>query len=86
MVCCVVDALYVVAPFVVTFAVRLIDVFPEVPLETYPALTCGVLDTVLLNVSVFVPVDTVALDPVMVEAGVADPDGIALTVTAPSII
>ena len=73
MVCCVVDALYVVAPFVVTDAVSDTDVLPAVPLEMYPADTCGVLDTVFDSISVFVPVLTVADEPLMDDAGVAVP-------------
>ena len=48
-------------------------VFPDVPLEIYPADTCGVLETVLDNVSVLVPVESVALVPLMDDAGVAVP-------------
>ena len=63
------DTSYVVAAFVVTLAVRLTLEFPAVPLEMYPAvLMVGVTDTVLVNVSVFVPVLTVA-DVPLIEAG-----------------
>ena len=56
---------------VFTDAVRLTDAFPAVPLETYPAVvTLGVTDTVFDSVNVLVPVDTVALDPEIVEGAV----------------
>ena len=48
--------------------------FPAVPELIYPAVvTFGVIDTVLLNVSVFVPVDTVALVPETVDGAVTEP-------------
>ena len=59
--------------FVVTDAVKDTLELPAVPLATYPAVTCGVLDTVLLRVRVFVPVDTVALVPLIEDAGLAEP-------------
>ena len=65
------DALgYIVcAACVVTDAVSDTELFPAVPLLTYPAVvTLGVTLTVLDNVSVFVPVLTVADVPV-IEAG-----------------
>ena len=68
-----VDGWYVVALFVVTLPVSDTEVFPEVPLEIYPAETCGVLLTVFVSVSVFVPVDTVADVPLIEDAGVALP-------------
>lgn len=61
------------AALVVTDAVSDTDEFPAVPELTYPADTCGVLLTVFESVSVLVPVETVALVPEMVAAGVADP-------------
>ena len=68
------------------FAVKLTDEFPAVPLDTYPAVTDGVTDTVLLKVSVFVPVLTEADVPLMLAGAVAEPLGIAFIVMAPSII
>ena len=58
---------------VLTEAVRLTELFPAVPLDTYPAETCGVLLTVFERVSVFVPVDTVAPVAEIEAAGVAEP-------------
>lgn len=49
------------------------DEFPAVPLDTYPADTVGVFDTLFDNVSVFVPVESVAPVADIVEAGVAEP-------------
>lgn len=69
-----VDGVIVAAALVVTEAVKDTEEFPAVPEETYPAVTCGVLDTVLDRVKVFVPVETVALVPEMVAAGVALPE------------
>lgn len=69
-----VPGVIVAAALVVTDAVRLTDVLPAVPDATYPADTCGVLDTLLVRVSVFVPVVTDALVPDMDDAGVADPE------------
>lgn len=86
MVCCEVVGVMVAAAFVVTFAVKETELFPAVPLETYPAVTDGVTDTVLLKVSVFVPVLTVAAVPLIEAGAVAEPVGIAATVTGPSII
>lgn len=71
--CALVPGVIVAAAFVVTDAVSDTDEFPAVPLATYPAVTCGVLDMVLLKVKVFVPVDTVALVPLIEDAGFADP-------------
>ena len=67
-----------------TLAVRLTALFPAVPLATYPAVTLGVTDTVLLNVSVLLPVDTVADDPLIVAGAVALPLGMALICTLDS--
>lgn len=66
----------VAVPFVVTEAERLTELFPAVPELTYPAVTVGVTETVFERVSVFVPVDTVALDPDMDAGAVADPEEI----------
>ena len=50
--------------------------FPAVPLDTYPAVvTLGVTLTVLDNVSVFVPVLTVADVPVIEDGAVTEPLG-----------
>ena len=68
-----VPGVIVAAPFVVTLAVSETLELPAVPLDTYPAETCGVFDTLFESVKVLVPVDTVALVPVIVAAGVADP-------------
>lgn len=65
---------YVVAPLVVTDAVNETDEFPEVPIETYPALTCGVFETDdFESVSVLVPVLTEAPVADIDDAGVALP-------------
>ena len=74
-VCVEVLGVYVAAAFVVTLAVSDTEEFPAVPLDTYPADTVGVFETVLDNVKVFVLVDTVALVPLIVDAGVAEPLG-----------
>ena len=58
---------------VVTDAVRLTELLPAVPEETYPAVTEGVTEIVLLNVRVFVPVLTDALVPLIVAGAVAEP-------------
>ena len=72
----VVVGVYVVAPFVVTLAVKLTLAFPAVPDETYPAVvTEGVTETVLLKVKVFVPVETDALVPLIEDGAVTDPEG-----------
>ena len=64
----------VAAPLVVTDAVRDTEEFPAVPALTYPAaVTFGVTETVLESVIVFVPVETEALDPVMVAGAVTVP-------------
>ena len=63
----------VAAAFVVTLAVRETDAFPAVPVETYPAETTGVTEIVLLSVNVFVPVETLADVPEIVDGAVADP-------------
>ena len=63
----------VCAAWVVTLAVRDTEEFPAVPLDTYPADTVGVTDTVLDRVSVLLPVLTVALVPLMVAGAVAEP-------------
>lgn len=63
----------VAAALVVTLAVRETELFPAVPDATYPAVTVGVTEMVFESVSVFVPVDTEALDPVMVAGDVAEP-------------
>ena len=75
-----VPGVMVAAPFVVTDAVSDTDAFPAVPEATYPALTVGVTETVLLKVSVFVPVETDAEVPLMVAGAVADPEETALLV------
>lgn len=73
-VCAVVPGVMVAAPFVVTLALKLTLAFPAVPLEMYPAaVTSGVTDMVLLSVMTFVPVDTVALDPLIVDGAVTLP-------------
>lgn len=69
---------YVVAPFVVTEAVSDTELLPAVPLATYPAVTLGVTLTVLDNVNVLVPVDTVALVPDIEAGAVAEPLATAL--------
>ena len=68
----------VAAPLVVTEAVRLTELFPAVPLATYPADTVGVTDMVLESVRVFVPVLTVAEVPLMLAGAVAEPEATAL--------
>ena len=68
-----VPGVYVAAPFVVTEAVSETELFPAVPEATYPALTDGVTEMVLLNVSVLVPVETVAEVPLMDAGAVAEP-------------
>ena len=73
MVCAVVPGVIVAAALVVTDAVSVTAELPAVPLEMYPADTVGVLLTLLLNVNVFVPVETDAPVAEMVDAGVADP-------------
>ena len=73
MVWAVVPGVIVAAALVVTDAVSVTAELPAVPLEIYPAETVGVLLTLLLKVSVFVPVDTDAPVAEMVDAGVADP-------------
>ena len=64
---------------VVTEAVKDTEVFPAVPDEMYPAVTCGVLLTEDL-VRVIVPFPTVFPAPVaeMDAAGVALPDAMVL--------
>ena len=73
-----VPGVYVVAPLVVTDAVRETLELPAVPDATYPAETVGVTDMVFESVSVFVPVDTDALVPVIVAGAVAEPLATAL--------
>ena len=68
-----VPGVMVAAPFVVTDAVKLTELFPAVPLATYPAVTDGVTLTVLDSVSVFVPVETLAEEPLMLAGAVALP-------------
>lgn len=68
-----VPGVMVAAAFVVTDAVKLTELFPAVPLATYPAVTDGVTLTVLDSVSVFVPVDTLAEEPLMLAGAVALP-------------
>ena len=64
----------VAAALVVTDAVSDTAEFPAVPELTYPADTDGVTLTVFESVSVFDPVDTVALVPEIDAGAVADPD------------
>ena len=52
---------------------KLTELFPAAPDATYPALTVGVTEMVLLNVSVLVPVETVADVPLMDAGAVAEP-------------
>ena len=65
---------HVVAPFVVTLAVRETEEFPAVPDETYPAVTEGVTDMVLDKVRVLVPVLTEADVPLILAGAVALPE------------
>jgi hypothetical protein len=58
---------------VVTEAVRETELFPAVPEATYPAVTLGVTETVFESVRVFVPVETVADEPEMLDGAVALP-------------
>ena len=69
----VVPGVIVAAAFVVTDAVRLTELLPAVPLDTYPAETVGVTETVLVSVNVFVPVLTDAELPEIVFGAVALP-------------
>ena len=50
----------VAAALVVIDAVSETELFPAVPVDTYPADTVGVLETDFESVSVFVPLDTLA--------------------------
>jgi len=69
-----VPGVYVAAAFVVTLAVRDTDAFPAVPALIYPAVvTLGVTEMVFDSVSVFVPVLTVALVPLIVLGAVTVP-------------
>ena len=68
-----VPGVIVAAALVVTDAVSDTDELPAVPLETYPAVTLGVTETVFESVKVLVPVDTLALVPLIVAGAVADP-------------
>ncbi len=72
--CAVVPGVIVAAAFVGTDAVKLTELFVAVPDETYPALTTGVTLTVFDKVRVFVPVDTVADVPLIVDGADADPE------------
>ena len=63
----------VAAALVVTLAVSDTDALCAVPVETYPAVTTGVIDIDLVSVSVFVPVDTDADEPVTVVGPLAVP-------------
>jgi hypothetical protein len=69
----------VAAALVVTEAVKDTEAFPAVPALIYPAVvTLGVTETVLVNVIVLVPVETVAVVPEIVEGAVTLPFATAL--------
>ena len=68
-----VPGVIVAAPFVVTDAVSDTEELPAVPLDTYPADTVGVFETLFESVRVFVPVETDAPVAEIVDAGDADP-------------
>ncbi len=76
--CALVPGVMVAAAFVVTDAVSVTDALCAVPADTYPAVTTGVIDTLFVSVSVFVPVETVADDPETVEGPFAEPAATAL--------
>ena len=75
-----VPGVMVAAALVVTDAVSDTELLPAVPEDTYPALTVGVTEIVLLRVSVLVPVLTDAEVPLIVAGAVADPALTALLV------
>jgi hypothetical protein len=76
--CAEVPGVIVAAALVVTDAVRDTEEVVAVPALTYPAETTGVTETDFVSVIVFVPVDTVAVVPLIDVGADAEPDATAL--------